>query len=78
MVNSLLALYVSNLFPSFIIFQLSEGLLGLATIYVQQENMAEAKKLMTRSLELAMEVVGQKHHFCSAIFAKVSEEGQKI
>ena len=51
--------------------QLSEGLLGLATIYVQKENMAEAKKLMNRALELAIDVVGNKHHFVAAIFSKV-------
>ena len=58
-------------FCSLLYFKLSEGLQGLATIYKQQENMAEAKKLMTRALELAVDVVGQRHHFCAAIFTKV-------
>ena len=34
--------------------------------------MAEAKNLMTRALELAIDVVGKRHHFCAAIFTKVS------
>jgi hypothetical protein len=41
--------------------QLCEGLLGLSTVYIQKENMIEAKKLMTRALELATYVLGVKH-----------------
>ena len=51
--------------------QLCEGLLGLSTVYIQKENMIEAKKLMTRALELATYVLGVKHHFVAAIFTRV-------
>jgi hypothetical protein len=33
--------------------------------------MIEAKKLMTRALELATYVLGVKHHFVAAIFTRV-------
>lgn len=48
-----------------------DGLLGLATLYFQKDNMLEAKKLTTRALELATNVIGRKHHFVSDIYTKV-------
>ena len=46
-------------------------MLGLASVYIELDKMDEAKKLMTRALELATEILGRKHHFVAAIFAKV-------
>ena len=53
------------------ILQLCEGLLGLANVYIEKADMTEAKKLMTRALELATNVLGMKHHFVVAIFTRV-------
>lgn len=52
--------------------QLCEGLLGLATVNIGKDDMAGAKKLLTRSLEIALEIFGKKHHFVAAIFTKVT------
>ena len=40
-------------------------------MYVQKDDMLEAKKLMTRALELATSVLGKKHHFVADIYTKV-------
>lgn len=57
--------------------QLCEGLLGLSTVYIQKENMIEAKKLMIRALELATSVLGNKHHFVGAIFTRLGQLSYK-
>jgi len=61
----------SELLVVYDIFQLCEGLLGLAAIHVAKENMAEAKKLLSRALELALKIFGNKHHFVASIFTRV-------
>ncbi|KAL3870127.1 hypothetical protein ACJMK2_042738, partial [Sinanodonta woodiana] len=53
--------------------QLCEGLLGLATVFYLQDNMPEAKKLLVRSLELATDVLGRRHHYVAAIFNKLGQ-----
>ncbi|XP_052774907.1 uncharacterized protein LOC128213338 [Mya arenaria] len=53
--------------------QLCEGLLGLATVYVGKENMAEAKKLLSRSLELSTKILGKKHHFVASTFTRLGQ-----
>ncbi|XP_063416845.1 uncharacterized protein LOC134699089 isoform X1 [Mytilus trossulus] len=53
--------------------QVCDGLLGLATLYFYKDNMLEAKKLTTRALELATNVIGRKHHFVSDIYTKLGQ-----
>ncbi|CAG2215023.1 NPHP3 [Mytilus edulis] len=57
--------------------QLCEGLLGLSTVYIQKEDMLEAKKLMLRALELATFVLGKKHNFVAAIFTRLGQLSYK-
>ncbi|XP_071175248.1 uncharacterized protein [Mytilus edulis] len=57
--------------------QLCEGLLGLSTVYINKEDMFEAKILMTRALELATFVLGKKHHFVAAILTKLGQLSYK-
>lgn len=51
--------------------QLTEGLLGQATVLTLQGDMLEAKKFLIRAQELAIEVLGARHHFVAAIINKV-------
>ncbi|CAG2252128.1 NPHP3 [Mytilus edulis] len=53
------------------------GLLGLSTVYIQKEDMLEAKKLMLRALELATFVLGKKHNFVAAIFTRLGQLSYK-
>ncbi|XP_053394800.1 uncharacterized protein LOC123525710 isoform X2 [Mercenaria mercenaria] len=57
--------------------QLCEGLLGMASVYIEQEKMAKAKYLMTRALELSTDILGRKHHFVAAIFTKLGQLSYK-
>ncbi|XP_052059702.1 uncharacterized protein LOC127700331 [Mytilus californianus] len=57
--------------------QLCEGLLGLSSVYIQKEDMLEAKKLMLRALELATFVLGKKHNFVAAIFTRLGQLSYK-
>ncbi|WAR23121.1 Y7407-like protein [Mya arenaria] len=55
------------------VIKLCEGLLGLATVYVGKENMAEAKKLLSRSLELSTKILGKRHHFVASTFTRLGQ-----
>lgn len=57
--------------------QVCEGLLGLASVYIEQDKMDGAKKLMTRALQLATDILGRTHHFVAAIFAKLGQLSYK-
>ena len=45
--------------------------MGLAGVYIQKENMPEAKKLMIRALELSTDVLGKKHAYVASIYTQV-------
>ena len=51
--------------------QLAEGLLGKATVYFLTNEMRDSKIYLTRAKELAIDVLGQRHHFVAAITNRV-------
>ena len=46
-------------------------MLGLSSVLYLQDNMRESKKILIRSAELAIEVLGCRHHYVAAVMNKV-------
>ncbi|KAL4237051.1 hypothetical protein ACF0H5_005435 [Mactra antiquata] len=57
--------------------QLTGSLIGLATVYIEKGEVATARPMMTRALELAADIVGMTHPFYGAIFTKMGQLAYK-